>query len=102
MTVLFYAAVHLVLAFLSRQRPYLARHGVNTLPRQHWQRVKLLDRHWKRIAQFYRTLEDKSREARYDCVTFTSADLIAAEQVVQDLRDEIKRTSHAGGVKRSV
>jgi hypothetical protein len=98
MTALFYTAVHLIAAFMARQRPFLASRGVQKLPRQHVERVALLDRYWPTLAGLYRALEGWSRSARYDCARFSPEELKAAEKTVADVRAEIARLHKAGGV----
>jgi hypothetical protein len=66
LTTMFYAALHLVDAVLSREGAHPLTHAARqSAVRGH----PLLARHWSN----YRLLEDLSRDARYNCVSFSAA-----------------------------
>ncbi len=82
-TVVFYAAVHYVDA-------YLVKFKYNK-PIDHAQRDSMIikDDHLTTIWRDYKRLKDLSRAARYECADFRSQDLVGAKKRLSPVREPI-------------
>ena len=84
MTALFYIAVHEIQSFLVQHN--LAR-------KTHSERLNALrkDSQWATLAQHYDALQQRSRDARYECRVHSQADLAIAELALRQVRGEVAR-----------
>jgi hypothetical protein len=70
-TVLFYAAVHYVEAYLDWS---YAVHGCQQHSVDHFDREQAMGKYFAHVGKHYRPMYRKSREARYRCVPFSAYD----------------------------
>lgn len=91
LTVLFYAAVHEIAAFLYDQRPTVIGNGCKWPVTGHPDRITALTKHapWNRLAVYYRDFYNWSRRTRYECEQPDSARLQKMEELLERIKDEI-------------
>lgn len=84
MTALFYVAVHEV-------QSLLAQHNLSA--RTHSARLAALRQrgHWATLVNHYENLQQKSTNARYDCIVHSQAEIALAEWVLNQVRAEVQR-----------
>lgn len=89
LTLLFYAAVHEVLAFLVDNRAICETYG--EFPKRHSERIALLDTHtpWRPLAALYKDFLIWSSKARYDLWPPGDNDLQLAKVQLRFIRDFI-------------
>jgi hypothetical protein len=89
-TLLFYAALHEIQAFLVDQTSVLDQHGL-TVPDTHHDRKSVLRKLWPDLAAYYQSLERRSRSARYGCKAFSETEIKFAHVALTGTRTEIER-----------
>jgi len=82
MTALFYAAMHHVQAAFVQK-------GVSPIPTEHGSRKRAIKEHFQRVAGRYEDLEQWSRDARYECSTFSRGELEAAMNDLRAIRQAL-------------
>lgn len=90
MTLLFYAAVHEVSAFLVDNAATVQAAGL-ALPSNHAERKAVLRKCWPQLATYYEPLEQRSWGARYKCRRFGENEIKIGEKLLEGLRKEIAK-----------
>jgi hypothetical protein len=91
LTILFYAAVHEVAAFLADQKGAVIGMGQKWPVTGHPDRITVLTKKvfWNRLATYYRNFYDWSRRTRYDCEIPDEERVRKMEDLLQRIKDEI-------------
>lgn len=90
-TVLFYTAVQEVEALIARKKwTVTTKTGAVVRPTNHQQREKAMKQHCPGLVAEFSALQDWSEGARYQCQSFTAANVKLAEATLRSLQSKIR------------